>query len=127
MTELELVWLAGLLEGEGSFHVGRNYSGRGWYVQVRVNMIDKDVIAKAAALMQCSCLLRYEPSMRRRGYKPQYKATLHAQRAIDLMYKLLPHMGDRRSARIKEIIRVWEDRYNHKPAREYNTLEELGL
>jgi hypothetical protein len=44
MTESDLAWLAGLLEGEGCFHFTRT-------AYVVISMTDEDIIERAASLM----------------------------------------------------------------------------
>lgn len=91
-------WLAGLLEGEGSF--GFNYSGRPC---VQVQMGDADVVAAAARLMGGRLLGPYT-----RPTRPSNKAMYHAKRvgapAIEVMERVWPWMGARRTARISEIL-----------------------
>lgn len=95
MERDDLVWLAGLLEGEGTFDLHR-----GKYARVRVGMSDRDVIGRAATLMGAKVRLSLKP--------PPQKAMWHAEmsgpRALALMWELLPLMGARRSAKIAEVI-----------------------
>lgn len=46
MNHDDTIWLAGLLEGEGTFDLHR-----GKYPRVRVGMTDRDVVGRAATLM----------------------------------------------------------------------------
>ena len=102
MTPVDRAWLAGLLEGEGSFTTTRPQE-----VRISLEMTDEDVVARAATLMGT----HYIPKPPRRDqpshWKPQYKACLSGRRAIDLMKELLPYMGERRSLRIGEITGDW--------------------
>lgn len=91
----EILWLAGLLEGEGSFDLHR-----GRYPRIRLGMTDRDVVGRAATLIGARVRLTFRP-------KP-YAATWHAEvsgpSAVAVMEAVLPHMGARRSARIAEIL-----------------------
>lgn len=91
-------WLAGLLEGEGSF--GFNYRGRPC---VQVQMADRDVVAAAASLMGGNLLGPYT-----RPNRPDNKPMFHAKRvgvpAAKVMERVRPWMGERRSARISEVL-----------------------
>ena len=104
MTDVELAWLAGLLEGEGSFllHNGKTPSPR-----VSVGMTDEDVIAKAAVLMGAT----YRPWLSKRdkalGRKMVYRTAISGHRAVDLMRRILPMMGLRRAAKIRELLANW--------------------
>lgn len=103
LPDLDIAWLAGLLEGEGSFMMARNnVGGRTYrYPKITVNMTDKDVIASAAKMFGTSVYVmpQYNPNL-----KPQWRATVQGSRAAALMRAVLPWMGNRRSARIGQIL-----------------------
>ncbi|MDG4801738.1 hypothetical protein [Micromonospora sp. WMMD980] len=91
----DIVWLAGLLEGEGAFDLHRDR-----YPRVRVAMTDRDVVGRAATLFGVSVRLKLNP--------PPNQATWHAEasgpKAEAVMRAILPHMGARRSQRIASIL-----------------------
>jgi hypothetical protein len=93
----DLLWLAGLLEGEGSFD-----AHRGRYPRIRLAMTDRDVVGRAASLMDAKIRLALHPL--------PAKATWHTEisgvRAAEIMRQILPHMGARRSAKIAEVLGV---------------------
>lgn len=100
MTELDLMWLAGLLEGEGSFLFPAPSEGN--TPRIALQMTDEDVVRRAATLMGVETVSRTD---RKPGiWKPCFHANLKGKRARALMERLLPHMGARRSQRIKEIL-----------------------
>jgi hypothetical protein len=91
----ELYWLAGWLEGEGSFCSPPPSSP----LQPRVHggSSDKDVIDEAARLLQVS------PSLGRRrapNRLPYWRVLLRGARAVALMQSIRPVMGARRVAQI---------------------------
>jgi len=91
MDDYQRFWLAGLLEGEGSFRFSKRSA------RVEVSMTDKDVIERAANIMGTYC--------RDRGYmtrsrKPVYRALIGGEVAVQLMRSLLPLMGLRRRQQI---------------------------
>ncbi|MFG3715820.1 hypothetical protein [Micromonospora sp. NPDC047730] len=94
-TREDVIWLAGLLEGEGAFDLQR-----GRYPRVRVAMKDRDVVGRAATLMGCSVRLSLRP--------PPQAAMWHAEiqgpAAEAVMRAVLPIMGARRSAKIAEVL-----------------------
>jgi hypothetical protein len=101
----ELAWLAGLLEGEGSFFLRKLYrrpkNSPAWtqlIPHIQVGMTDHDVVKRVADLMGVGVTLRSEPS--RRG-KAIFATALSGWRADRLMRRLLPMMGKRRSGQIK--------------------------
>lgn len=97
MTDLELAWLAGLLEGEGCFSYRKDRN----IPTVEVKMCDLNVINRVAMLIGRK-VTPIPPA--RDGYQPQYRARIQGEPARELMRELLPHMGQRRTARIKELL-----------------------
>jgi hypothetical protein len=101
--EFDLVWLAGLLEGEGTFD-----AHRGKYPRIRVGMTDRDVVGRAASLMDTTIRLALHPA----PAKASWHAELSGDRAAAIMREILPHMGARRSQKIAEVLGVREFRGN---------------
>lgn len=97
MTEIELAWLAGLLEGEGCFSYRRDRD----IPVVEVKMTDLDVINRVAMLVGRT-VTPIPPASDR--HQPQYRVRTQGDPARELMRALLPHMGRRRSARIEELL-----------------------
>lgn len=97
-----LHWLAGLLEGDGSFY----YQDKG-SPNIKLSMTDRDVVKKAAQIMGASLLGPYN---QRGGRKRMWIANLSGQKALDMMEILLPMMGKRRTTRIKSIQLACENR-----------------
>ena len=98
-------WLAGLLEGEGTF------SMNGTYPTISVNMCDRDVISRAAALMALDETRVWEPFDARdeaRGWSRSYATAVTGARAAELMRTLRPLMGSRRRAAIDRALAVYE-------------------
>jgi hypothetical protein len=92
--ESDLVWLAGLLEGEGTFDLHR-----GKYPRIRVGMTDRDVVGRAATLMGSRIRMTIS-----KVHKTTFHAEVSGDRAADIMRALLPHMGARRSSKIGDIL-----------------------
>jgi len=91
----DLLWLSGLLEGEGSFDLHR-----GKYPRIRLGMTDRDIVGRAASLMDATIRLSL--------HAPPEKATWHTEisgaRAAEIMRAILPFMGARRSQRIADVL-----------------------
>lgn len=106
LDEVDIAWLAGLLEGEGSFMMGRNTVNEKLYLYPRIviTMTDCDVISKAAKMFATS-VYTLPPS--KDGRKQQYRAQINGYRAVVLMSRLLKYMGDRRSKKIQELIHAY--------------------
>ncbi len=107
MKPSDLFWLVGLLEGEGHFGVqqysvtsrGRRYKYRRPVIQLGMN--DRDVVARASVIMQCAAPRAY-PSA-----PGHYKIMVAGKRAVELMRVLFPHMGQRRSAIIADLLSTY--------------------
>jgi hypothetical protein len=96
-TRDDLIWLAGLLEGEGTFD-----SHRGKYPRIRLAMTDRDVVGRAASLMDAKIRL----SLHAAPAKPTWHAEISGEKAAEVMRLILPFMGTRRSAKIAEVLAV---------------------
>lgn len=86
-----IVWLAGLLEGEGSFDLHR-----GRYPRIRLAMTDRDIVDRAAAIMGTTVRL----SLHAGRNLPTWHTEIQGPRAAEIMSAILPYMGSRRSERI---------------------------
>jgi hypothetical protein len=100
VTVTQIAWLAGLLEGEGSFGMWNGSNAP--YIQLA--MSDGDVVMKAAALMQSS-VRRYES--RDSNRKTMWHTRTHGTRAVGWMLSVYLFMGERRQARIREVMQAW--------------------
>ncbi|AWY05721.1 HNH endonuclease [Microbacterium phage Gretchen] len=90
-----LIWLAGLLEGEGAFDLHRQR-----YPRIRLQMTDRDVVARAATLMGTTV----RASLKRPPASTTWNAEVSGERAATIMAALLPYMGARRSRRIGDTL-----------------------
>jgi len=112
MTDFELGWLVGLLEGEGCFGLTGYRSGENKTTPIiQLAMTDLDVVRRAAAILGGG---QKEPRVQLAAgqmagtdgpiaRKTVYRWRVAGKRAIEVMRLVLPHMGERRSARIREI------------------------
>ena len=109
MTETEIAWLAGWLEGEGCFSLTSGSSPT-----ITVAVTDKDVIERAAKLVggKASPIKKYKGHV-----KQVYRIGLHGQKAIDVMTAILPHMGERRGTKISEILNYYKGKPDRIAAR----------
>lgn len=107
LTDTTLYWLAGLLEGEGYFGtVNQRKGGRLYrYARVGVNMTDRDVIERVAALWGVKVYV-----MKVSGVSKLvgYRVTIIGTHAIEIMCLLRPLMGSRRQAQIDKALREFE-------------------
>ena len=97
----DLYWLAGILEGEGSFMKGTPSAPN--LPRISCSMTDEDIIKKVSSLMEVKyhkCKL----SDKNPKWKDTYIVNLRGKRARKLMEELKPIMGNRRQAQIQRAL-----------------------
>jgi hypothetical protein len=92
---LDLYWLAGLLEGEGSFIAGPPSAPR--TPALVLTMADRDIVDRAAELLDCAVSMI---PARRNGWRDAYCVRVRGPRAVEWMRRLRPLMGHRRQTQI---------------------------
>lgn len=105
--EIDIAWLAGLLEGEGCFGWRDQRRMRYGFPEIALAMTDVDVVMKAARLMGSKRTTSYQPKGNR---KRMYACRVFSTQAADVMESILPYMGVRRSAKVKEVLELWNNR-----------------
>ena len=101
----ELEWLAGLMEGEGSFFPGSPSEPRSPVMQVA--MIDGDVIERVARLLGVSALpVRPQND----AWQPTFVARVRGAPAVAWMTALRPLMGHRRRLQIDRALASYAPR-----------------
>jgi hypothetical protein len=102
---ITLGWLAGLLEGEGCFYI------HGHLAAIRLNMTDRDVVARAAELWGTNVRTeqRTKTNHRPLHYKPLHCTSIAGPPAIQWMLRLRHLMGSRRRSKIEQVIREWSE------------------
>ena len=100
----DLMWLAGLLEGEGCFTLSTRDCPR-----IQMVSTDMDVVRRVAKLFDRE-LCEKSRSAASWGKKKQYMTRIMGNESLEWMEILQPHMGKRRTKRIREVIRIAENR-----------------
>jgi hypothetical protein len=117
----ELYWLAGWLEGEGSFNAPPPSSPRRPRIQATCS--DQDVISEVSRLLRVKA--RAEGS-RKPEWSPLWRVLLAGGRAMTLMEAIRPVMGTRRQAQVDAAIDAalkagarpgWHERYSFRRPR----------
>lgn len=83
MNTEERSWLAGILEGEGAFYLRKDKPS---VLVIEVEMTDKDVIDRVAALFGTSA----GSPRHRAGRQPTYRARIQGGRALLVVAKGVP-------------------------------------
>src|SRR5262245_21513663 len=105
MADNDIMWLAGLLEGEGTFSVTRGERSPRYTVQLC--MTDEDVVARAAAMLGTHHIK--QRNMTTAG-KPIFRTAIFGPYALWWMLQLRPHMGERRTRQIDDAVNLWRSR-----------------
>jgi hypothetical protein len=97
IRSVDIAWLTGLLESEGMFGM----SGRS--ITIVVNMTDRDIIERAAALMGAHT---YDLPVRPRR-KPTWRAQLKGPNAAGWMMTMYAWLGTRRRFQVRHALSEW--------------------
>lgn len=109
-SDVEVAWFAGLFEGEGSFEIGKN-----GLVRLTIAITDRDVIERVEAMFPTG-YISVRPShtpVKSNGGKPRdiyawrVSGPGRVRTVIDLM---LPLLGERRTARAREVLESIDSR-----------------
>ena len=103
---VDALWLAGLLEGEGSF-VCDIVRGEFKRPRIALQMTDKDIVQKVAKLLGAHC---WGPYSKMAPRKDVWATAITGPRAAEWMRILHPYFGARRQAKINEILNSWTPR-----------------
>jgi hypothetical protein len=102
----DIAWLAGLVEGEGTFQYNHNS------LLMTVVSSDFDVIDRAAKILDATVRGPYKQNGF--GTKPMYKVSAYGAEWPMTLYSLL---GVRRRAKIRELLTVWRTKGGPKRKR----------
>lgn len=116
LSETEIAWIAGILEGEGYFGIDNRSKDRYETSKIppapfiKISMVDEDIIQRLSKLLDKSY---FSPSRKTVTGKQVY--TLHIgekEKVLFILQKILPYMGVRRGERITECIshlQTWKE------------------
>ena len=104
MTEVQIAWMAGLLEGEGCWLI--NHTKKWSSPRILLQMTDEDVVRKAARITGVGKVGGpYGPYKNSLGTKSWFKWDVNKRVDVEYLSGLvLPHMGTRRTAKILEVL-----------------------
>jgi hypothetical protein len=103
----EVLWLAGLLEGEGSFMAGPPSAPR--LPILSVAMVDRDVIDHAGALLGAKTV---RVRARSRRWQDSFTVSVRGAGAVAWMEALRPFLGARRQRQIERAVASYSSRSN---------------
>jgi hypothetical protein len=101
---INVVWAAGLIEGEGTFQWRKSQSPR-----VSCAMTDLDVLERLRDNFGGNIC---KTTKQQEHHKQAWVWYLGGEAAIEFMKQVQPWMGKRRSAKIDEVVSLWNTRQN---------------
>ncbi len=110
ITPEQVAWVAGMIEGEGSFIIDRREGGRRTYAspRIQVSMTDRDVIERLRDL--CGGRVAFEPQHGKMNRQDQWRWSLQGYDAVAALGPLiLPWLGERRAVRYQEVMAIVEE------------------
>lgn len=106
ITASQIHWIAGLLEGEGTFTktTPASQSLGSHSVRVGFSSTDQDVTLKIANLLGFGSIHRVMPKTNKWSPKEQFRWETSGVRAAGLMMTIYSLMGKRRQEKIRELL-----------------------
>lgn len=101
VTTNQIYWLAGFLDGEGSFQNANT-------PLISINQTDLDLVERVKQITNCSNSIGITEANGNR--KTLYYFTITGMSAIQWMMTIYPIMSVRRKSQIREIIATWKQR-----------------
>jgi hypothetical protein len=101
-TTLEIVLLAGVLEGEGSFFIKKGSPC------IALQMTDRDVVERCAKLMGVQMGAKPRQPKGKDSYKPVWHMRVYGTRAVEWMLTVYVLLAERRRAKIRSVIETWK-------------------
>lgn len=111
-TETEIAWAAGLLEGEAWFgHAGNS-------ARLSLAMVDHDIVTRFVEIFELPPPRPVPPPKDRPNRQMQWGAYAHGRQALEIMRIVLPHLGARRAAKVREVERLMGEKYDPRACAE---------
>ena len=101
----DIIWAAGLLEGEGCFTVHSKT-----HPYLLLDMTDKDVVEKLYSIFPFGNFRGPYIHHKRPEHKPRWRFDAFGPSCYAIMVMVYPFMGNRRQEKIKQLIRIWTDK-----------------
>ena len=107
---VDLVWLSGLLEGEGSFGVhSMGKRSRSPTIMLQLCMTDRDIVERTANLFGRQHLVGPYFHKDKPHHKPYYRTYVSATDAASICMTIYSFMGMRRKEQIRRMLGIWRN------------------
>lgn len=105
---IEIAWLAGLLEGDGTFQMHNNGSKtkRNTCPLIGLAMLDLDIVEKVSKIFQCNIGKYLTPKKDKHIY---FARTARRSTVEPLILALYPYMGNRRKEQINKMLQWYKE------------------
>lgn len=104
LTQRDLGWIAGIVEGEGCLGLHGNGAGT-WRPHLTIGMTDRDTVERLRDLIAPGRAI--ETQRRPEPIKPLYRVRVLGRRAAAWMMTLYPLLGERRQVRARVVLDHW--------------------
>lgn len=105
-SDAEIAWFAGIFEGEGTFEMSKRST-----VRMAIAMSDLDVIQRLASVFPCRPIASRDSDKRFPDAKPMHLWRVGESEQVALViHAILPWLGERRTARAREVLEHIERR-----------------
>lgn len=102
----DILWAAGLFEGEGCIDHHKIISGR-IYPRIKLKMCDKDIVERFGKIFD----LKVREVTKDKSWKDHYKDAWYVlatgSKAIAIIYMLYSFLGTRRKQKAEEVLSAW--------------------
>lgn len=120
----DIYWLAGMLEGEASFYtyIKVNKNSTTSYPEITFQSNDCDIVMRISNILNSTVSRVYARDSKK---TTAYKVRVCSTKAIQWMMTIYPIMGQRRQAKLREVIANWKLSVDgrKKEGGEYRTLK----
>lgn len=108
----DIYWLAGLMEGEGSFGLRSGLASKGSQPVLQLGMTDRDIVERARTVLRHGAAI-YTVKPNGMHKKTAYKFVMVGPQAVGWMMILYALMGERRQACIRDTLAAWRESPAH--------------
>lgn len=108
--ELDIAWAAGILEGEGCFFITSDKRRKATKkLAIQCKMTDQDIILRIHDVFASGFI--YKCKNQEEHHKQAWVWQVYRQNDVEtIIYKVLPYLGIRRSAKAKELLAYIDSR-----------------
>ena len=96
----DIMWLAGLLEGEAWFGLNKRKSGK--YPVIALSMCDEDIVVRVSDMWDTNVYRS----------RNAYVTRITGARAVGWMMTLYTLLGKRRGSAVADAVKVWRDHHH---------------